>query len=49
MVEFEKEKKRLQNLDRKKVVLIDTYEEFKTNINKIIANFHKEFQEMKQN
>lgn len=47
MVEFEKEKKRLQNLDPKKVVLIDTYEEFKTNINKIIANFHKEFQEMK--
>ena len=47
MVEFEKEKKRLQNLDPKKVVLIDTYEEFKANINKIIANFHKEFQEMK--
>ena len=47
MVEFEKEKKRLQNLDPKKVVLIDSYEEFKTNINKIITNFHKEFQEMK--
>ena len=47
MVEFEKEKKRLQNLDPKKVVLIDSYEEFKANINKIIANFHKEFQEVK--
>ena len=47
MVEFDKEKKRLQNLDPKKVVLIDSYEEFKANINKIIANFHKEFQEVK--
>ena len=47
MVEFEKEKKRLQNLDPKKVVLIDTYEEFKSGINKQIANFHKEFQEVK--
>ena len=47
MDDYEKEKKRYQNLDPKKVVTTDSYEEFKSNINKTINNFHKEFQEMK--
>ena len=47
MDDYEKEKKRFQNLDPKKVVTSDTYEEFKLNINKVINNFHKEFQDMK--
>lgn len=47
MDDYEKEKKRYQNLDPKKVVTSDSYEEFKSNINKTINNFHKEFQEMK--
>ena len=47
MDDYEKEKKRYQNLDPKKVVTTDSYEEFKSNINKTINNFHKEFQEVK--
>ena len=47
MDDYEKEKKRYQNLDPKKVVTTDSYEKFKSNINKTINNFHKEFQEMK--
>ena len=47
MDDYEKEKKRFQNLDPKKVVLIESFEEFKSNINKIIQNFNKEFQDMK--
>ena len=47
MDDYEKEKKRFANLDPKKVVMIDTFEEFKSNINKTIQNFNKEFQDMK--
>ena len=47
MNDYEKEKKRFQNLDPKKVITTEIYEEFKSNINKTISNFHKEFQEMK--
>ena len=47
MDDYEKEKKRFQNLDPKKIVLIESFEEFKSNINKIIQNFNKEFQDMK--
>ena len=47
MDDYEKEKNRLQNLDPKKVVTTETYDEFKLNINKTINNFHKEFQDLK--
>ena len=47
MDDYEKEKKRFQNLDPKKVVNSDVFDEFKLNINKTIVNFHKEFQDMK--
>ena len=47
MDDYEKEKKRYQNVDPKKVVSTDSLEDFKSNINKTINNFHKEFQDMK--
>ena len=34
-------------MDPKKIVTIDSYDEFKSNINKTINNFYKEFQDMK--
>ena len=47
MDDYEKEKKRYQNIDPKKIVLSDIFDEFKNNINKIIINFHQSFDEMK--
>ena len=47
MDDYEKEKKRFANLDPKRVVMMETFDEFKSNINKMIQNFNKEFQDMK--
>ena len=47
MDDYEKEKKRLKNLDPKKLLTTDTFDEYKQNINKVIANFQKEFQDMR--
>ena len=45
--DFEKEKKRLQNFDPKKFVILDSYEDFKNNISKLFSSFEKDFQEIK--
>ena len=45
--DFQKEKKRLQNFDPKKYVILDSYEEFKNNISKLFSSFEKDFQDIK--
>ena len=47
MEDYEKEKKRLQNLDPKKIVSIDLFEELKLTMNKSITNFQKQFQDLR--
>ena len=45
--DFEKERKRLQNFDPKKFVILDSYEDFKNNISKLFSSFEKDFQDIK--